>query len=710
MPQSQNSGLRLLPFKPLSVRREPSYTEGSDTGNSDDASKSAFLVEGGADDDELSSSEQTGAVRHENHKNLIETYLNSKSRERVVPKPNLRGGKNGNGDKRTLVNRPGGMTGTIPRGCDEDDDDARILGKNAYSVPVDDFNRRLAEQQPGIRDLPPESPRPEPESDNNASGQGWGHRPAPTNGRSSIVQNAFDRMRPKRKSPEIATITIGSKTTTTVLGSSLSKRQKLSATPNGGPKSRLTRRDSSTEQFGSNMRAFAAPGTQVTERAGEYPNIAGDEEEDIESADEKLDNGSSTATEGSRFHTAEEGSQELENADEKIEAGEDELIGSLKLTHSGKDSDDEFLDEKDKRAKENAKVAQLIQQAEEKLAMPTSDDIQRAHKKLAGSGQKDSTTQLLQVIRRSVDRIEKQMQRLEFSLRKGPQPTNRPLLDPTSSDISPEERLSLTVSKNDFSRMHIVGQFNLGFILATRPANHQGSADELFIIDQHASDEKYNFERLQSSTVVQNQRLVQPRTLDLTAIEEEIILENNPTLLKNGFLVSIDQSGDLPVGRRCKLLSLPMSHEVTFDVDDLEELIALLADFPALPAANSGTTEETIFPTKNLNSYPSITRPSKVRRMFAMRACRSSIMVGKPLSTAQMERLVQHMGEIDKPWNCPHGRPTMRHLLGLGTWQGWDEEAGTVDWREFLSEVGYGGIPEESEVAGEDEDEGGNIE
>jgi DNA mismatch repair protein PMS2 len=23
------------------------------------------------------------------------------------------------------------------------------------------------------------------------------------------------------------------------------------------------------------------------------------------------------------------------------------------------------------------------------------------------------------------------------------------------------------------------------------------------------------------------------------------------------------------------------------------------------------------------------------------------------------------MGEIDQPWNCPHGRPTMRHLLSL---------------------------------------------
>src|SRR5690606_4590206 len=75
-----------------------------------------------------------------------------------------------------------------------------------------------------------------------------------------------------------------------------------------------------------------------------------------------------------------------------------------------------------------------------------------------------------------------------------------------------EEKLTLTISKGDFNKMRIIGQFNLGFILAVRPAGGSDREesprhDELFIIDQHASDEKYNFERLQASTVVQSQRL-----------------------------------------------------------------------------------------------------------------------------------------------------------------------------------------------------------
>ncbi|EQB59193.1 DNA mismatch repair protein MutL [Colletotrichum gloeosporioides Cg-14] len=220
--------------------------------------------------------------------------------------------------------------------------------------------------------------------------------------------------------------------------------------------------------------------------------------------------------------------------------------------------------------------------------------------------------------------------------------------------------------------MTIVGQFNLGFIIAVRYASGKGdggsssSDDELFIIDQHASDEKYNFERLQSTTVLQSQRLVHPKQLELTALEEEIVMENIAALNTNGFLVDVDGSGNQPVGLRCKLLALPLSHGTTFTLSDLEELISLLGDYQS-------------------NEGVSAPRPSKVRSMFAMRACRSSVMIGRALAHQQMEKLVRHMGELDKPWNCPHGRPTMRHLSGLGSWDeiGWKEDRPGVDWATY---------------------------
>lgn len=50
-------------------------------------------------------------------------------------------------------------------------------------------------------------------------------------------------------------------------------------------------------------------------------------------------------------------------------------------------------------------------------------------------------------------------------------------------------------------QMVVHGQFNLGFIIASL-------GKDLFIIDQHATDEKYNFETLQKTTKVQSQKLI----------------------------------------------------------------------------------------------------------------------------------------------------------------------------------------------------------
>lgn len=60
-----------------------------------------------------------------------------------------------------------------------------------------------------------------------------------------------------------------------------------------------------------------------------------------------------------------------------------------------------------------------------------------------------------------------------------------------------------------------------------------------------------------------------------------------------------------------------------------------------------------------------IVRLPKAVAMFASRACRHSIMIGTALSKVEMEKIVLKMFEVEQPWNCPHGRPTMRHVAGL---------------------------------------------
>lgn len=68
-------------------------------------------------------------------------------------------------------------------------------------------------------------------------------------------------------------------------------------------------------------------------------------------------------------------------------------------------------------------------------------------------------------------------------------------------------------------------------------------------------------------------------------------------------------------------------------------------------------------------------------------------MIGKTLQHARMKEIIRHMGSMDKPWSCPHGRPTMRHLYELERWDGWSEGDGVIgvnelgertDWTGFL--------------------------
>ncbi|RDW90319.1 ATP-binding mismatch repair protein PMS1 [Aspergillus mulundensis] len=472
----------------------------------------------------------------------------------------------------------------------------------------------------------------------------------------NAVQNAFDHMRPRRVPAEMATITIGNRTVTTMVGSGVPRKRDMGDTIPSPARKRRIHTPSRPSIFGR-MQDFAAPGSQMSAHDDEeQEHIEDDEDDEVEDEDEEIEDvsggGEAEAEEEDIEGTQNAVEQEADDA-ESFAPSDDSASQPDEHVHTEPEPPDEDMNDEEKKRHEDAEVQRLIQEAEKATQ---ANSATRANKLNKGVSHRDSTVHLETTLNGSFPRIQTQETHLSTTRSKCNITSSQDEPEePSLSQVAPEERLSLTIFKEDFSRMRILGQFNLGFILASRS---KGQKDELFIIDQHASDEKINFERLQSTTTVQNQRLVHPKRLDLTAVEEEIVIENQVILEKNGFVVEVDDSGDEPIGRRCSLLSLPLSKEVTFNLKDLEELIAILSE-----TSTSHSTATSV----------DIPRPSRVRKMFAMRACRSSIMIGKTLTHKQMERVVRDMGAIDKPWNCPHGRPTMRHLAGLGQWEEWDE-------------------------------------
>ncbi|XP_050301542.1 mismatch repair endonuclease PMS2 [Anthonomus grandis grandis] len=195
---------------------------------------------------------------------------------------------------------------------------------------------------------------------------------------------------------------------------------------------------------------------------------------------------------------------------------------------------------------------------------------------------------------------------------------------------SAEDELNKHIKKEDFIKMEIIGQFNMGFIIAKL-------LNDLFIIDQHATDEKYNFEQLQENTVIDCQHLAVPKYLELTAASKGTLLEHEDIFKKSGFNFKKEED-------KLFLTSVPMSDRTIFGKNDIDEMIFMLQED---------------------SSQDKTCRPSRIRSMFASRACRKSVMIGTALSKTEMRKLVDHMGKIDQPWNCPHGRPTMRHLVNL---------------------------------------------
>ncbi|XP_052838370.1 mismatch repair endonuclease PMS2 [Drosophila gunungcola] len=200
-------------------------------------------------------------------------------------------------------------------------------------------------------------------------------------------------------------------------------------------------------------------------------------------------------------------------------------------------------------------------------------------------------------------RARAKLQRLRFKTEINPNQNN-----------NAEAELQREIGKEDFARMDIIGQFNLGFIIVKLE-------DDLFIVDQHATDEKFNFETLQRTTQLEYQRLTVPQNLELTAVNEMVLIDHLPVFEKNGFKFEIDH--EAPATKKVRLLGKPHSKRWEFGKEDIDELIFMLQDAP------EGT----------------ICRPSRVRAMFASRACRKSVMIGTALNrTTTMRRLITQMG------------------------------------------------------------------
>lgn len=199
-----------------------------------------------------------------------------------------------------------------------------------------------------------------------------------------------------------------------------------------------------------------------------------------------------------------------------------------------------------------------------------------------------------------------------------------------------DKKGTLSLCKEDIRHMSIIGQFNLGFILARDRNNN------LWILDQHACDEKYNFELLCKETVIHEQLLIAPLPLELSPSEQHCVLEHMDIFERNGFRFSYDPDKE-PL-HRLSLTALPHSGSggdgrkaVQFGKEDVGALCALLgADGKSsadgyIAGFGSGADGSGMVGNNAVRRFAglagshngsSVMRLPKAIAMFASRACR----------------------------------------------------------------------------------------
>lgn len=177
-----------------------------------------------------------------------------------------------------------------------------------------------------------------------------------------------------------------------------------------------------------------------------------------------------------------------------------------------------------------------------------------------------------------------------------------------------------TVAKHGLLPM---GQVASCYILAKK-------GDDLYIIDQHAAHERVRYDKLcKSSESIPMQELLMPMHMDVSEEELTLAEEQRDALLDLGF--QVDQGG--PTSLRID------GHPVDIIESKVPEILQYVFSY--------------------MHDHQSPSAAQLRHEMLAYASCRGAIKAGHNLNLVQIDALLQDLFNTEKPYVCPHGRPTI---------------------------------------------------
>ena len=185
-----------------------------------------------------------------------------------------------------------------------------------------------------------------------------------------------------------------------------------------------------------------------------------------------------------------------------------------------------------------------------------------------------------------------------------------------------DEKLLTKTAKQEY---RIIGQvFDTYWMIEYR--------DKMLIIDQHAAHEKVKYEQILKKVEkdeVYTQILTPPVIISVTPKEADLINGYAKYFAELGF--NIEDFGMNAFAIRGVPLDL-----FSYNIKDLfEEILTQMSDSP-------------------VKGVPQI-----IREKIASMACKAAVKGNNSLSFEEMDTLIEQLLELDNPYNCPHGRPTI---------------------------------------------------
>lgn len=154
----------------------------------------------------------------------------------------------------------------------------------------------------------------------------------------------------------------------------------------------------------------------------------------------------------------------------------------------------------------------------------------------------------------------------------------------------------------------------------------------MYIVDQHAAHEKVLFEEFMKryrERLIATQYISPPVIVSVTMQEENILRENIGHFTDFGFELESFGSGEYSIS------GIPAD----FSKADPKELLLEILDDLAQDLKRS--------------------TPETVKDKIATMACKAAVKGNNRLSHSEAEALLGRLMELENPYNCPHGRPTM---------------------------------------------------